>query len=87
MRRGSKLHNTFCFQVLLDSSMRFCPVISYFVVSTILIFVQDVRKLLPEGLIPEPLAAGIARAFNSKTNRVVTTPSGAKVDNMLTPRS
>lgn len=25
------------------------------------------------------MAAGIARAFNSKTNKVVTTPGGAKV--------
>ena len=41
------------------------------------------KKLLPEGLLPEPLAAGIARAFNAKTNKVVTTPSGAKVDNLL----
>mmetsp|Transcript_34180 Transcript_34180/g.74529 ORF Transcript_34180/g.74529 Transcript_34180/m.74529 type:complete len:287 (-) Transcript_34180:152-1012(-) len=40
---------------------------------------SDVKKLLPEGLIGEPLAAGIARAFNSKTNKVVTTPGGAKV--------
>ncbi|CAE7710555.1 Capza1, partial [Symbiodinium microadriaticum] len=40
---------------------------------------SDVRKLLPEGLIADPLAAGIARAFHSKTNKVVTTPAGAKV--------
>jgi hypothetical protein len=43
-------------------------------------FTVDVRKLLPDGLIGEPLAAGIARAFNTKTNKVVTTPGGAKVN-------
>jgi hypothetical protein len=39
----------------------------------------DVRKLLPDGLLGEPLAAGIARAFNNKTSKIVTAPSGNKV--------
>jgi capping protein alpha len=38
----------------------------------------DVRKLLSEGLLTDQLATGIARAFNSKTGRVVTAPSGYK---------
>mmetsp|Transcript_9104 Transcript_9104/g.13703 ORF Transcript_9104/g.13703 Transcript_9104/m.13703 type:complete len:287 (-) Transcript_9104:116-976(-) len=40
---------------------------------------SDVRKLLPDGLLGEPLAAGIARAYNTKTNKVVSAPSGNKV--------
>jgi hypothetical protein len=35
--------------------------------------------LLPDGLLGEPLAAGIARAFNNKTSKIVTAPSGNKV--------
>jgi len=38
----------------------------------------DVRKLLPEGLLSDPLAAGMARAYNNKTSRVVSAPSGDK---------
>lgn len=37
----------------------------------------DVRKLLPDGLLTDPLTAGIARAFHAK-GKVVSTPSGAK---------
>lgn len=33
---------------------------------------DDVRKLLPGGLLPDPLAAGIARAYNTRINKVVT---------------
>jgi capping protein (actin filament) muscle Z-line, alpha len=36
-----------------------------------------VRKLLPDGLLTDPLTAGIARAFHAK-GKVVSTPSGAK---------
>lgn len=39
----------------------------------------DVRKLLPEGLLTAQQTTGIARAFNNKTGRIVTTPSGHKV--------
>lgn len=38
----------------------------------------DVRKLLPDGLLSDPLAAGMARAYNNKTCRVVSSPSGEK---------
>mmetsp|Transcript_11230 Transcript_11230/g.10851 ORF Transcript_11230/g.10851 Transcript_11230/m.10851 type:complete len:306 (+) Transcript_11230:134-1051(+) len=38
----------------------------------------DVRKLLPEGLLTDQCAAGIARAYNSKTGKIVTAPSGLK---------
>jgi len=37
---------------------------------------EDVRKLLPAGLLNDPLAAGIARAYHTKTSKVVTAPSG-----------
>lgn len=40
---------------------------------------SDVRKLLPENLLGDPLAAGMARAFNTKTSKVVDSPSGSKV--------
>ena len=39
----------------------------------------DVRKILPAGILPDSLAAGMARAHNSKTHKVVTAPSGKKV--------
>jgi len=39
----------------------------------------DVRKLLPEGLFEDPLAAGMARAYNTRTFKTVTSPSGNKV--------
>ena len=39
----------------------------------------DVRKLLPPGLLSDPLATGIARAFNTKNGRVVVSPAGNKV--------
>lgn len=39
----------------------------------------DVRKLLPEGLLEDPLAAGMARAYNTRTFKTVTSPSGNKV--------
>lgn len=45
----------------------------------LLISPSDVKKLLPEGLLGDPLAAGIARAYHTKTNKVVTAPNGAKV--------
>ena len=35
------------------------------------------RKILPDGLLTDPLLAGIARVYHSK-GKVVTTPSGAK---------
>eukprot|EP01039_Chlorochromonas_danica_P004217 gene4219-4634_t len=38
----------------------------------------DVRKIIPEKIIPDSVAAGIARAANIKTGKVVTTPSGRK---------
>mmetsp|Transcript_18657 Transcript_18657/g.31083 ORF Transcript_18657/g.31083 Transcript_18657/m.31083 type:complete len:288 (+) Transcript_18657:52-915(+) len=39
----------------------------------------DVRKLLPDDLLGDPLAAGMARAFNTKTCKVIDSPSGTKV--------
>lgn len=39
----------------------------------------DVKKILPDGLLTDPLAAGIARAHNVKTGRVVVTPDDTKV--------
>ena len=43
------------------------------------ILLADVRKLLPEGLLTEQLATGIARVYNTRTGKVVTAPSGRKV--------
>lgn len=43
----------------------------------IFVLLIDVRKLLPDGLLTDPLTAGIARAFHAK-GKVVSTPSGAK---------
>lgn len=40
---------------------------------------NDTRKLLPEGLLSVPLATGIARAYNIKNGKVLTTPNGEKV--------
>lgn len=40
---------------------------------------SDVRKLLPDDLLGDPLAAGMARAFNTKTCKVLDSPSGSKV--------
>ena len=40
---------------------------------------SDVRKILPEGLLTDPLTAGIARAHNIKTGRVVVSPDESKV--------
>lgn len=40
---------------------------------------NDVRKLLPAGILSDALATGIARVYNTKTGRVVTAPSGKKV--------
>eukprot|EP01041_Mallomonas_annulata_P013122 gene13122-27728_t len=40
---------------------------------------SDVRKLLPESTLSESLAAGIARAYNIKNGKIVTTPTGYKV--------
>lgn len=39
----------------------------------------DVRKLLPDDLLGDPLAAGMARAYNTKNCKVVDAPSGSKV--------
>lgn len=39
----------------------------------------DVKKILPDGLLTDPLAAGIARAYNVKTGRVVISPDESKV--------
>jgi len=39
----------------------------------------DVRKLLPENILSESLAAGIARAYNLKTGKIIVTPSGNRV--------
>ena len=39
----------------------------------------DVRKILPDGVLSDPLAAGIARAYNLKNAVIVNTPSGNKV--------
>lgn len=38
---------------------------------------DDAKKLIPSGVLTEPLETGIARAYNNKNNKVVTTPSGA----------
>ena len=40
----------------------------------------DVRRLLPEGLLTEQLATGIARVYNNRIGKVVTAPSGQKVN-------
>lgn len=40
---------------------------------------HDVRKLLPENILSESLAAGTARAYNLKTGKIVVSPSGNKV--------
>lgn len=40
---------------------------------------NDTRKLLPEGLLSVPLATGIARAYNIKNLKVLTTHTGEKV--------
>ena len=40
---------------------------------------NDVKKLLPEGLMDDALEMGIARAYNIKNNKVVKSPSGANV--------
>ena len=39
----------------------------------------DVKKILPDGLLTDPLAAGIARAHNVKTGRVIVYPDDSKV--------
>lgn len=39
----------------------------------------DVKKILPNGLLTDELAAGIAQVYNTKFGRIVTAPSGAKV--------
>lgn len=39
----------------------------------------DIRKILPAGLLEDPLAAGMARAYNTRTFKVVVSPSGNKV--------
>lgn len=39
----------------------------------------DVKKLLPDNLMDEPLEMGIARAYNTKNNKVVKSPTGAAV--------
>lgn len=38
----------------------------------------DVKKILPDNLLTDPLAAGIARAYNIKTGRVVVSPDDSK---------
>lgn len=40
---------------------------------------KDVRKLLPDDLLGDPLATGMARAYNTKNCKVVDAPSGSKV--------
>eukprot|EP01035_Chromulina_nebulosa_P019792 gene19792-25734_t len=39
----------------------------------------DVRKLLPSGLLSESIASGIARVYNTRTSKIVTTPANNKV--------
>lgn len=39
----------------------------------------DVRRLIPPGLLSDPLAAGMGRAYHNKTNKVVLAPSGKRV--------
>lgn len=39
----------------------------------------DVKKILPDGLLTDPLTAGIARAHNVKSGRVVVSPDESKV--------
>lgn len=39
----------------------------------------DVKKILPDGLLTDPLAAGIARAHNVKSGRVVISPDDSKI--------
>ena len=38
----------------------------------------DVRKILPEGLLSDPIATGIARSYNNK-GKIVNSPNGGKV--------
>ena len=45
----------------------------------------DVKKLLPDDLLTEQLATGIAHSYNIKTCKVVTAPSGSKT--VLCPAS
>lgn len=40
---------------------------------------DDVKKLIPVGILTEALETGIARAHNNKNNKVVKSPSGANV--------
>eukprot|EP00617_Octactis_speculum_P021186 CAMPEP_0185768276 /NCGR_PEP_ID=MMETSP1174-20130828/48718_1 /TAXON_ID=35687 /ORGANISM="Dictyocha speculum, Strain CCMP1381" /LENGTH=298 /DNA_ID=CAMNT_0028452889 /DNA_START=12 /DNA_END=908 /DNA_ORIENTATION=+ len=40
---------------------------------------NDVKKLLPPGLISDPMLAGICRAYNNKNNRVVSDGADVKV--------
>lgn len=39
----------------------------------------DVKKLLPAGILTDPLATGISRVYNIKNGKIVTAPSGNKV--------
>jgi capping protein alpha len=39
----------------------------------------DVQKILPDDLLTEALATGIAKVANTKNSKVVTAPSGSKV--------
>ena len=39
----------------------------------------DVKKILPDGLLTDPLTVGIARAHNVKSGKVVTSPDDSKV--------
>ena len=36
------------------------------------VFVTSLTETLPAGLLPDPLAAGIARAYNTRIHKVVT---------------
>ena len=82
--------STICSPAPLDSSTKCSQVLAKcllkFIVrpSNVLIFlgifcIEDVRKLLPDDLLGDPLAAGMARAFNTKTCKVIDAPSGSKV--------
>lgn len=58
----------------------------YFYVKLILIDICiyiDVKALLPNGLLTDPLAGAVAKAYNARTSKVVVAPSGSKVTILL----
>lgn len=53
-------------------------------VSIMCTFCSDIRKIIPADILPDSLAGGIARVSNLKNSKVVTAPSGKKV-NIMSP--